>query len=133
MYCVDTANTTITLYIKNLKMFGLETNFESTRPISQHVETKTIRLSSRPRPQKSVSRPRPVSRPTSLALTLLRSFENSCLSQELFVTHSSVSNRIIASSENEKQGLVMQIAHSDVCKAVVYFGQLNVTKIRGLD
>ena len=35
-------------------MIGLETNFESTRPIPHHVETKTISLSSRPRqrPQK---------------------------------------------------------------------------------
>ena len=53
VHCVDTAKTTITLYIINLKMVGLETNFENTRPISHHVETrsKTISLSSRPRPR----------------------------------------------------------------------------------
>ena len=51
VYCVDTAKTTITLYIKKPKMIGLETNFESTRP---NVETETNSLSARPRP-----RPRP--------------------------------------------------------------------------
>ena len=56
VHFADTAKTIITLCIKDLKMFGLETNFESTRPIPHHVETmtKTERLSSRPRsrPQK---------------------------------------------------------------------------------
>ena len=47
---VDTAKT-ITLCIKNQQMFGLETNFESTRPLPHHVETKTISLSSGPRPK----------------------------------------------------------------------------------
>ena len=54
MHFADTAKTIITLCNKDLKMFGLETNFESTRPIPHHVETKYINLSSRPRP-----RPRP--------------------------------------------------------------------------
>ena len=54
VHFADTTKTIITLRIKDLKMFGLETNFESTRPIPHHVETKTERLSSRPRsrPQK---------------------------------------------------------------------------------
>ena len=56
VHFADTAKTMITLCMKDLKMFGLETNFESTRPIPHNVETKTktISLSSRPRP-----RPRP--------------------------------------------------------------------------
>ena len=41
----DTAKTMISLCMKDQKMFGLETNFESTRPIPHHVETKTISLS----------------------------------------------------------------------------------------
>ena len=54
MHFADTAKTIITLCIKDLKMFGRETNFESTIPIPHHVETrtKTTSLSSRPRPLK---------------------------------------------------------------------------------
>ena len=52
VHFADTAKTMITLCMKDLKMFGLETNFESTRPIPYHVETKIISLISRPRPQK---------------------------------------------------------------------------------
>ena len=52
MRFADTAKTIITLRNKSLKIFGLETNFESARPIPHHVETKTISLSSRPRSQK---------------------------------------------------------------------------------
>ena len=52
MHFADTAKTIITLCKKDQKMFGLETNFESTRPIPHHIETKTISLGSRPRPQK---------------------------------------------------------------------------------
>ena len=37
----------MTLCNKNLKMFGLETNFKSTRPIPHHVETKTTKNRSR--------------------------------------------------------------------------------------
>ena len=66
VHFADTAKTMISLCMKDLKMFGLETNFESTRPIPYHVETKTISLSSRPRP---VSRRKPVSRPTSLLIS----------------------------------------------------------------
>ena len=51
MHFVDTAKTIITLCITDLKMLGLETNFETTRPIPHHIETKTISLSSRPRPR----------------------------------------------------------------------------------
>ena len=53
MHFPDTAKTMITLCNKDLKMFGLETNFESTRPIPHYVETKTkiISLSSIPRPR----------------------------------------------------------------------------------
>ena len=51
VHFADTAKTMITLCTKDLKMFGLETNFESTRPIPHHVETKIISLSSRPRPR----------------------------------------------------------------------------------
>ena len=53
MHFADTAKAIIKLCNKDLKMFGLETNFESTRPIPRHVETKTktISLSSRPRPR----------------------------------------------------------------------------------
>ena len=52
VHFADSAKTMITLRMKDLKMFGFETNFESMRPIPHHVETKTIILSSRPRPQK---------------------------------------------------------------------------------
>ena len=52
VHFADTAKTMITLCMKDLKMFGLETNFERTRPIPHNVETKTISLSSRLRPQK---------------------------------------------------------------------------------
>ena len=51
MHFADTANTIITLCIRDLKMFGLETNFESTRPMPHHIETKIISPSSRPRPR----------------------------------------------------------------------------------
>ena len=40
VHFADTAKTIIALCIKDLKMFGLETNFESTRPIPHHVETR---------------------------------------------------------------------------------------------
>ena len=51
VHFVDMSKTIITLCINDPKMFGLETDFESTRPIPHHVETKNIRLSSRPRPR----------------------------------------------------------------------------------
>ena len=55
MHSVDTAKTIITLCIKDQKMPGLATNFERTRPIPHHLDTKTTSLSSRPRsrPQES--------------------------------------------------------------------------------
>ena len=58
MHFAGTAKTIIPLCNKDLKMFGLETNFESTRPISHHIETKAKII-------------RPVSRPTSLIVTAL--------------------------------------------------------------
>ena len=41
VHFADTAETMITLCMKDLKMFSLATNFESTRPIPHHVETDT--------------------------------------------------------------------------------------------
>ena len=53
-------------------MSSLETNLKNSRPRPHHLETETETISKRLRPEgdrnrkKSVSRPRPVSRPSSL-------------------------------------------------------------------
>ena len=78
-------------------MSGLKTNLKNTRPKPHHLKTETtkrkVEMETRPKPQKSMPRPRSVSRPSSLICIQFGHFRHNKLVQAKSVKKAFIFNQ----------------------------------------